>query len=276
MKKIAIQGEQGSFHHAAALSWYGDAIELIPCFTFKDVFKALQISNADGAVVAIENSLHGSINEVYDLLLANNLPIIGEVTERIHQCLIGYSGTHLQDITAVYSHPVALSQCSDFLETKLPNADRRESHDTAGSVQYIKKKHNKHHAAIASKLAARLHGMTILQNDIQNRDTNYTRFLIIETAASTNGKANKASLVIETDHQPGALYKALGVLERQHVNMTKLQSRPIQGKLWRYMFYLDIEAQYPAVEAIVHDLHATGCKVTMLGHYPKATSDVHA
>lgn len=269
--RVAIQGELGSFHHSAALRWYGDDIEIVACETFKAVFDAIKHQTAETAIVAIENSLYGSINEVYDLLLKYKIPIVGEIPERIHQCLIALNETaKLEKITHVYSHPVALAQCSDYLDKHLPNAERIENHDTAASVELIKKLGDTSAAAIAGPLAASLHDCPILQANIENHDTNYTRFLVLDPNNSAPNTANKASLVLKTNHQPGALHKALGVFADTGINLTKLQSRPIPGKVWRYMFYIDIEADKESIDQAIISLQGQGCEITFLGAYQAA------
>lgn len=275
MNNIAIQGELGSFHHAAAMRWFDADISIVPCSTFKDVFVALNEGLADSAVIAIENSLFGSINEVYDLLLANQYHITGEIPERIHQCLIGFEGADLKDITHVYSHPVALSQCSKFLDEYMPTAKRVESFDTAASVDYIKKRADIKRTAIAGKTAAKLYGMNILKEDIQDNQTNFTRFLVLSQKPLKTG-TNKASLVIETSHKPGALFDVLKVFKDANINLSKLQSRPIPGQLWRYMFYIDIETDLKATRLCINKIEDLGCSVRLLGAYTKAkeTTDI--
>lgn len=273
MKHIAIQGEVGSFHHAAALSWYGSTIEIIACKTFRSVFESLKSGQAQAAIVAIENSLHGSINEVYDLLLEYRFPICGEVAERVHQCLIGQPGSTLTDIEVVHSHPVALSQCSDYLDSAHPHAERIEYYDTAASVKLIKNLKNHHHGAIASSLAAKLHNMHILQSDIQNADTNFTRFLAIQPKAVIN-HSTKSSLVIETQHTPGALYDVLGICKQYNVNIAKLQSRPCKNAVWRYMFFIDIECDTTTTTLIIDEINAIGAAATLLGSYVAALKPI--
>jgi prephenate dehydratase len=267
--KVAIQGEAGSFHHTAAITWYGPDVIVVPCATFKDVFVAVKEGLADSAVVAIENSLYGSINEVYDLLLKYRYPIVGEIPERIHQCLIGFKGAQLSKISHVYSHPVAISQCSDFLDEHLPRAKKIENYDTSASVALIKRANNPNYAAIAGKTAAALHGMQILKNDIQNNDTNFTRFLVLDATNNTN-ISNKTSLVVETSHKPGALLEVLQVFNKYQINLSKLQSRPIPGQLWRYMFYIDIEADPKTSQTCVAEIKNLGGQATILGTYKKA------
>lgn len=274
MKRIAIQGEIGSFHHAAAISWYVNDSNIVACKTFRDVFKALKNAQADAAIVAIENSVHGSINEVYDLLLEYRFPIVGEIALHVQQCLISIPGTLLSDITFVHSHPVALSQCSMYLDTTLPTAERIENYDTSASVSLIKKLGDKRHGAIASSLAAEINGMTILQRNIQNANTNYTRFLAIQPTVQETMSTTKSSLVIETQHTPGALYEVLGICKKYNVNIAKLQSRPCKNAVWRYMFFVDIECNSATTRAIISDIHERGASATLLGSYTAALEPV--
>jgi prephenate dehydratase len=273
--KIAIQGSVGSFHHIAAEHYYQIGQEYIYCENFSDVFLSLTGGKADVGVVAIENSMYGSINEVYDLLQIHRFPIVGEVVEHIRQNLIGFQGTPLESITKVYSHPVALAQCADFLEHHLPQAEIIEYHDTAAAVEFIKQ-HGEHSAAaIASNLAANLNEMSILRPGIQDERDNYTRFLAIdpradETTSMTSAEPNKASLVLITSHEPGALYAALGVFAGLDCNLTKLQSRPITGKVWQYQFYVDVEILADKLEEAIRKLSEQECTVIHLGSYHAA------
>lgn len=265
--KIAIQGQPGSFHHIVAERFFGEGIELVCCDTFSEVFSSLRDGKADQAVVAIENSLYGGIADVYDLLLANDFPIVGEEVEHVHQNLIAIDGVKLSDITEVYSHPVALDQCREWLEANLPGAEIAEHHDTAGAVEYIKSLDSPHAAAIAGTFAASLHDMPILLRDIEDEKTNLTRFLILNPTGTTPHNADKASLVLVTPHTPGALYHALGVFNDHHVNLTKLQSRPIRGERFHYQFFIDAECDADKLGSITTSLIQKGCSVRVFGHY---------
>ena len=267
--KVAIQGQHASFHDIVARRYFGEEIKIIACDTFAQVFAALEKNKAKNAVVAIENSLFGSINEVYDLLLSKKFWIGGEVYLRISQCLIGLPGSNVKDISEVHSHPVALAQCVNYLDTKLPSAVRFEHHDTAGSVADIKKWGDSTKAAIASAEAAKLHGMKILAKDIETNKQNYTRFVTLDKKAVMTKGADKTSLVMTTDHKPGALYHALGVFARHNINLTKLQSRPIISRAWHYMFYIDVDAGLQKLEfqQALDELKNQDCKLTLLGSY---------
>lgn len=272
IKKIAIQGEQASFHDIAAQQFFGADIERVCCDTFAATFAAINDGTADNAICAIENSLHGSINEVYDLLMKYQFPIIGEVYLRIDQCLIGLPGADIQDITEVYSHPVALAQCEDYLDTALLRAKRFESHDTAASVAMVKQRGDKHLAAIAGKAAAELHGLEVLAANIETNEQNYTRFVVLGRPGEAVPTRTKTSLVLRTSHKPGALYAALGAFAKRSLNLSKLQSRPVIGNAWKYLFYIDIEAgdDSPAFVEALAELRAQDCQVSVLGSYRAA------
>lgn len=266
--KIAIQGYEASFHHIAARQFFHEDIEIIPCDSFPETFRSLK--HADYAVVAIENSLFGSINKVYDLLLNERCWIVGEVYLRIEQCLIGLPGVTIDQITEVHSQLEALAQCEEFLDTALPKVKRLEHHDTAASVADIKQWNDPTKAAIASRQAAELHSMQILAAEIETNKQNYTRFVVVQQRQTAVPGANKTSLVLRThgDTRPGALHHALGVFAERGINMTMLHSRPVVGKAWHYMFYIDLETSYDDnFKEMVIELEAVGCSVDLLGSY---------
>ncbi len=267
-KTIAIQGVPASFHDIAARQFFSQDIELVCCDTFPQVFEALKNGTADMALVAIENSLYGSINEVYDLLLKHKYWISGEVYLQVTQCLLGLPGSKVADITEVYSHPVALAQCEAYLDTTLAHAQRFETHDTAASAADIAQQQDPHKAAIASHAAAKAYGLEILAEHIETNPHNYTRFVALQKQ-ETETAGNKTSLVLSTDHKPAALYNALGAFAKHKLNLSKLQSRPIIGKAWHYVFYVDIEAgaQDPLLQTAFKELAAQNCEITILGSY---------
>ncbi len=270
--KVAIQGDKASFHDIAASQIFGDDSSRFFCDSFRSTFCTLVDDDADYALCAIENSLYGSINEVYDLLLKHKLQIIGEVYLRIEQCLIGLPDAKIEDITKVYSHPVALAQCERYLDVTLSHAEREEHHDTAASVELVKQLEDPTVAAIASKESAALHGLEVLANSIETNKQNYTRFVALSKSKTTDDNPNKTSLVLELDHTPGALYRALGVFANNDVNLTKLQSRPITDKAWHYIFYIDIEVgnTNKKFQTVIDALTQEGCSVTQLGSYKSA------
>lgn len=268
MKTIAIQGQAGSFHDIAARQFFGDDISIVSCDTFGETFATLK--HADFAVVAIENSLFGSINKVYDLLLKEDCWIIGEVYLRIEQCLIGWPGTKLSEISEVHSQLEALAQCEEYLDSVLPDAKRIERHDTAASVADVKAWNDPSKAAIASRAAAELHGLDVLAAEIETNPQNYTRFVVLQKNTTEPTGANKTSLVLRTDAdtKSGALHHALGVFAKRGINITMLHSRPVVGKAWHYMFYIDLDTPYDnSFKTVEQELTDQGCSVTVLGSY---------
>lgn len=271
---VAIQGQAASFHDVAARQYFGDDITTIFCdLPFRLVFDALEEGRADYAVCAIENSLHGTINDVYDLLQARPSSISGEVVLHIEQCLIGLPGATLSDITEVYSHPVAFSQCEDFLDSSLPNAARFEHPDTAGSVADVAASGDRHKAAIASAAAAKLHGMQVLKRGIETNHHNYTRFVVLTREQTNHRDSDKTSIVIEAPNVAGSLHKALGAFAAHGLNLTLLTSRPIVGKPQSYMFYMDFAGglQESRTQEAISEVENMGCAVTVLGSYKAAT-----
>jgi prephenate dehydratase len=266
---IAIQGAPASFHDIAANDFFPNDTSRVYCDTFTATFAALADGNADYALCAIENSLYGSINEVYDLLQSYDFHIIGEVYLRIEQCLIGMPDATLVGITEVHSHPVALAQCDRYLDNTLPAAERMEYHDTAASVEMVAGRKDASVAAIASRQAAELHGMKILASSIETDTQNYTRFVVLSKQASVPGRPNKTSMIIRTTHAPGALYQALGCFATRGINLSKLQSRPIIGRAWNYNFYIDVAigGEDPLYIDAINELLDQNCKVSVLGSY---------
>ncbi|HEX8227604.1 MAG TPA: prephenate dehydratase domain-containing protein [Candidatus Saccharimonadales bacterium] len=278
--KIAIQGAEGSFHHIAAEHYFEKAAEVehdyVYCDTFAAVFATLAAHVADAAVIAIENSLYGSIADVYDGLQKYKFCITGEIVERIHQNLIGFPGTDMKDIERIYSHPVAIAQCAHYLASKFPGVQVIEHQDTAAAVADIRRRGDHAEAAIAGSFAADLHEMEILQAEIQDEQLNYTRFIVIDQrkdkAEEPAADADKASLIITTSHEPGSLHRALGVFAEVGSNLTKLQSRPIPGKVWKYQFYLDVGISPDTLTSAIAKLKEQECVVTNLGTYTAATT----
>jgi len=241
-KKIAIQGFEGSFHQAAARQFFGNEVEVICCSTFREVVKiADDKTRSDGGLMAIENSIAGSILPNYNLLQKSNLKIVGEVYLQVNQHLMVNPGVSLEDIREVHSHPMALLQCSDFLEKY--NWKLIETEDTALSAQHVHQHRSKHIAAIAAQLAAELFRLDIIAPNIHTQKNNYTRFWVLENATSVKeiDDANKASLIFQTDHSKGSLARVLTKISEADVNLSKLQSMPIPGSDWRYSFHVDCE-----------------------------------
>lgn len=264
--RVAIQGQQGSFHEQVAKKWYDKEDDILYCTTFSDAFRALKDEEADAVVTAVENTIYGSINQVYQLIEECPAPIIGEVTLAIDQMLIGHPEALLENITEVYSHPVALAQCRKFIETHLPNAQAIEYFDTAGAVEFVKENNSPRAAAIAGEQAAVLYDMPILKRSIQDDKSNVTRFLVLEHRDS-DPQANRASLVITTAHQPGALVEVLQTFAARGINLAKLQSQPIAGKPFTYKFFIDVDCAGGKLREAIHEIETSGHDVILLGEY---------
>jgi prephenate dehydratase len=242
-QRIAIQGYEGSFHQEAARRFYGKQTEVIPCDTFRQVLKyTVSRNEATGGMMAIENSIAGSILPNYTLLQKHPVIIVGEVYLHIKQHLLVNPGVKLADIKEVHSHPMALLQCMEYFETQ-PQFKLIESEDTALSAKQVQQRKSKHHAAVAGKLAAELYNLEILVPNIHTQKNNYTRFLVLqhEKEAGTVVDANKASLKFHTDHSRGSLAKALAIVADEGINLSKLQSMPIPGTDFKYSFHADME-----------------------------------
>ncbi len=239
--RVAIQGEPGSFSHEAATKLNPGAI-IVPFSLSADVFAALTSGHVDVAVIPIENSLAGSVSEHYDLLLAHDVRVERETELRIRHNLIAVPGVTIADIERVYSHPVALAQCRRFLAAH-PAMKALAFYDTAGSVKQIMEQGDRQAAAIASEAAARVYGAHILEAGIEDNPENYTRFFQVRRSAEavTDPGANKISLAFSLENRPGSLVAALAALSALGTNLTKIESRPVHGKPWEYIFYVDCQ-----------------------------------
>ncbi len=239
---ICIQGYEGSFHQVAAQIFFGKNVEVIPCATFRELIKTSADTNlSTGAVMAIENSIAGSILPNYNLLQQSKLKVIGEVYLSISQNLLVNPGVQLKDIKEVHSHPMAILQCLDFVEKY--NWKLIETDDTALSAKHVQQHKSKHIAAIASKLAAELFNLEVIAPDIQTEKTNITRFLVLNRIEDVIEieNANKASIYFQTNHLKGILSQVLLAIAKQDINLSKLQSMPIPGSRFKYGFYADME-----------------------------------
>lgn len=240
--RVSIQGYEGSFHQVAAQQFFGKEVEVIPCDTFREVVRiASNKKESEGGVMAIENSIAGSILPNYNLLQKSNLRVVGEVYLQIRQHLLVNPGVKLEDIREVHSHPMAILQCIDYLEKH--DWKLVETEDTALSAKHIHQKKNKHAAAIASKLAAELFELDMIAPNIHTMKNNYTRFLVLQRPEQTAviPDANKASVNFHTDHSRGSLARVLSRIAEGGINLSKLQSFPIPGSDWEYSFHADME-----------------------------------
>lgn len=239
--KVAIQGIRASFHEEAAFQYFGNEIETVECNSFKQTFEALKNREADYVVMAIENSIAGSILPNYSLLLSYNFPVVGEVYLPIQLHLLALPGVNFEDVKTVISHPIAIRQCIDFID-EYPHLKVVESNDTAACARRIREEQLTDTVAIANTLAAQLYNLEVLERRIESNKKNFTRFLILthhENAQQV--AANKASLCFQVSNEVGALAKVLNILAQEGVNMSKIQSMPVLGKRNEYNFYVDIE-----------------------------------
>jgi arogenate/prephenate dehydratase len=236
--RLAYQGEPGAYSEAAALQYGGPQAETLPCKSFEDVFDAVSRQKATHGVVPLENSIGGTIHRNYDLLLDHDLTISGEVELDVVHCLQALPGTKIGDIKVVYSHPQALAQCERYL--KELGASVEAVYDTAGGAKLVAEKKLAGAAALASRRAADVFGLEVLQEAVQDFEYNITRFAIIGGAPPAD--ANKTTIVFALPSTPGALFKALSVFALRDINLTKLESRPMRGRPWEYLFYVEVDA----------------------------------
>ncbi len=270
MSKVAFQGVKGAFSEDAAASFF-PGVDTMPCPDFESVFRAVERGDAEHGIVPVENSIEGSVTAVNDLLLENDLVIVGEVLVPVVHCLISHPGSDIGDIVRVYSHPQALGQCRSFL-ARYPGWEKVPAFDTAGSVRLIKERGIKDEAAIASRRAAEVYGMKVLREGIQGSDENYTRFFALRRSSHLLDRGDKTSLAFATRNVPGALYEAMGAFAGRGINMTKVESRPRKGRAWEYVFFVDIDGHVndPKVADALTDLVRRAVFVKVLGSYPRA------
>jgi prephenate dehydratase len=270
---VAYQGERGAFSEAAAVRLLGREIEPVPCASFDDMFAAVGDQSADCCIAPIENSLAGSIHRNYDLLLASQLTIGGETHLRIVHNLIARRDVPLASIRRVYSHPVALAQCTRFLRAN-PGMEAVPVHDTAGAVREVMERGRDDEAGIASAEAADIYGGHIVSQSVEDHAQNYTRFLLltpqdrsIETRETT--RRWKTSLVFRVPNQPGSLYRALGAFAMFDLDLAKVESRPIEGRPWEYAFYVDVIGREsdPGLARALDNLRHMSEMVRILGSY---------
>ncbi len=269
---IAIQGEAGSFSHEAVLRLLPQAVP-VPCPLSDEVFARVVSGSVDGAVIPIENSLAGSVVEHYDLLFSHPLQIEREVLIRIRHMLIAAPGTSLAEVRRVYSHPVALAQCRRFFEQH-PDLTAAPFYDTAGSVKRLVEQGEPGDAAIAGRAAVAVYGASVLLEGVEDHRENYTRFFLVRRAGSaTNPQASKVSVAFAVENRPGSLVAALQVFAGLGTNLTRLESRPIPGQPWHYIFYADYElppGSSGKADRAVELLRAHCSAVKELGRYEPA------
>lgn len=272
--RVAFQGERGAFSEAAAVGLLGEQITTVPRTTFDSAFQAIAEGAADALLAPVENTLAGSVVRVYDLLLESNLTMVAETILPIEHQLIGVPGATLEGLRSISSHPVALAQCERFFLAR-PHLKRVPTEDTAGSVREVMARGDKSFAGIASRRAATIYGGAILAENIHDNAENFTRFnlLVPEETASrlSSSDAHKMSIALRLAHKPGALLSALEPFARHGVNLQKIESRPIHGRPFEYQFFLDVEAESPAVlDAALAEARRATSVLRVLGLYSAA------
>ena len=283
---IGFQGEHGAYSEEAIYKQFGREVKTVPTVSIREVFSLTEAGSVDLGVVPVENSVEGSINETYDMLLSSNLKVVGEVVLRVVHCLIALRTAKLGGIKVVYSHPQALAQCRNFV-TSL-GIEPIVTYDTAGSVKMIKEKRLEGAAAIAGERAAQIYGLKVLKKGIEDYSTNSTRFLVVAreggeperskgSAARRGGisHGSKTSLIFAVPHTPGSLYNALEVFARAKINLTKIESRPTKERPWEYFFFVDFEGRSDdrRVVDVLSELAKKTAFLKVLGSYPRSKAD---
>jgi prephenate dehydratase len=274
ISRVAFQGEPGAYSEMAAIGFFGDDVLCLPCASFRDVFAAVVNETANYGVLPIENSLAGSIHQNYDLLLENELRIIGEYHLRVSHCLLALPGMELEEIHQVRSHPQALAQCA--INLRQMGVDPIIASDTAGSARLLAENQEPGTGVLASERAAQVYDLDILLKNMEDNKENYTRFVILTGKDSglmdhLPGEDAKTSIVFSLAHEPGSLYKALGIFAKAGIDLTKIESRPITGKPWQYMFYIDFaeNENSPAGIQALENLAEFVQYTKVLGSYPR-------
>lgn len=275
--KTGFQGELGAFSQEAVRQMLGEDVKLVPFQTFLQVFESLAQGQIDSAVIPIENTLHGSVHENYDHLLHHDLRIVAETNVRIVHNLIACKGVKFGDVRRVFSHPVALNQCLEFF-ARNPQIEKTPFYDTAGSVRMLVKEGLEDAAAIASSVAAEIYQAHILKRSIEDDRRNFTRFFLLNgkrkvQAIRSESKLWKTSLVFTTGNVPGSLFRCISAFALRDVSLTKIESRPLRGKPWEYLFYLDLlgREDEPRVQNALGHLGELVDFMRVLGTYPKGT-----
>jgi prephenate dehydratase len=267
--KVAFQGEPGAYSEAAVFEYYGEDAQSIPCESFDRVFAAVENGDVDCGLIPVENSVAGSIHRNYDLLLQNQLWVIGEHYLHVSHCLIGLPGAAKADITRVISHPQALAQCENYLRSLRVTSEA--VYDTAGSVKMVRDRGDPHWAAIASSRAARLYGMQILADHIEDNPANFTRFQVIAREPVQPVENAKTSIVFSLKNYAGSLFRALSVFALRDIDLTKIESRPVVGKPFEYYFYIDFagSTSEPVIQRALAHLEEYALYLRVLGSYPR-------
>jgi prephenate dehydratase len=268
--RVGFQGEPGAYSEAAVFEYFsaGD-VSAVPCESFEQVFNAVKNGDCQCGVLPIENSLAGSIHQNYDLLMQNPLWVIGEHYLRVSHCLIAKPGTRISDIRTVMSHPQALAQCAGYIRS-MPGVKVEPVYDTAGSVKIMRNQNDSSIAAIASKQAAQIFGMEILAEKIEDNQANFTRFLIVAPDPVHPTTNAKTSIVFTLKNEPGSLYNAMREFATRGIDLCKIESRPLVGTPWDYLFYIDLtgSTENNPVQEALENLKQFAPMLRVLGSYP--------
>lgn len=269
-KTIAFPGIADAYSEQAARKFAGPRAKTIPCATFGDVFRSVKRGKAGLGTVPIENSIAGSVHRNYDLLLKHGLHIVGEYHLPVHHCLLALPGTTRRQIRTVYSHPQALAQCEDYLTRLNGGVKEVAKEDTAASAEYVSAEQDRTEAAIASRPAARTYGLKVLDTNIEDDPANYTRFLFVARRPAKPRRPAKTSIVFALKDMPGALFKALSVFALRDIDLIKIESRPLVGSPWQYLFYVDFRgaADDTACAKALDHLSEYAAMLRVLGSYP--------
>lgn len=268
--RTAFQGEPGAYSEAAVFEFFSPKeVSAVPCESFEQVFNAVKTGDCEFGVIPIENSLAGSIHQNYDLLLQNPLWVVGEHFLRVSHCLIGRPGATIADIKTVMSHPQALAQCAGYLKS-LPGIKVEPVYDTAGSVKIIRSQNDPSLAAIASLQAANNFGMQVLAEHIEDNQANFTRFLVVSNEPVYPVSHAKTSIVFTLKNEPGSLYQAMHEFASRNIDLCKIESRPLVGTPWDYLFYIDFMGSTvnDPVKQALDSLKEFAPMLRVLGSYP--------
>ena len=271
MKKVSFQGEHGAYSESAAKKFFKEEIETVPCNSFEDTLNTTENKKSNYSILPVENSIEGTVGQSIDAITHTKLHVIGEEYFKVEHCLIGTG--KLEEIETVYSHPQALGQCNDFIQTR--ELKTVPTYDTAGSVKIIKEMDDIHLAAIASNDAGKLYNIPIVKQKIENNPNNYTRFLIFSNENSVEGSGDKTSIIFSVKHEPGALHQILKEFNDNNINLTKIESRPNKNMNWEYNFFVDFLGHYSnsKITSVLNKISENTLFLKVIGSYPIADLD---
>ena len=268
MKKVSFQGEHGAYSDSAARKFFNEEIETVPCNSFEDALRLTENGESDYSILPVENSIEGTVGQSIDAITHTKLHAIGEEYFKVEHCLISIG--NLDDVETVYSHPQALGQCSDFIDTR--KLKTVPTYDTAGSVKIIKNLNDTHSAAIASIDAGDLYNIPIIKEGIENNTNNYTRFLIFSKTNSKEKTNDKTSIIFSVKHEPGALHHILKEFNDNDINLTKIESRPNKNTNWEYNFFVDFlgHSSNSKIKSVLESIEKNTIFLKIIGSYPVA------